>query len=441
MSEQNLHTRRDFLNRGLAMISASATVPLFLDRTAWAFFDPAGAPQGKKKTVAKDDRILVVLQLAGGNDGLNTVIPYRNDRYYKGRPRIAVPKSEALKLTDELGLHPKATGLKSLYDAGLLAVLQGVGYPNPNRSHFVATDIWASGDPRDRMRNGWIGRYLDCTCKGHDKPDPKRGIAMTSEQPLAMTGEKFSPVTFSSPQELSWRGAGADSAGRDAFEKFNEESKESRLSAEHPRSQAEALAYLKRTAMDARFNAREIQKAAGSSAGRDPVGLTRAKGRRSGQLGQQLTMVRRMIASGLDTKVYYVSMTGFDTHAGQTGRHQALMEQLGDAVNEFVEGLKEDGLLDRVLLMTFSEFGRRVNENASQGTDHGTAAPLFVVGGSIRPGVHGAHPSLEPDKLDNGDLKWQTDFRCVYSAILGNWLQADAKRILGGEFKPHALFR
>lgn len=433
MSDQMIHTRREFMHKGLTLISTAATVPCFLDRTAWAIADPLGIAQGGYTLRTEGDRILVVLQLAGGNDGLNTVIPYEDDLYYEARPKIAIAKKDVLKINDELGFHPRAQGLKQLYDAGLLAVVQGVGYPNPNRSHFIATDIWATADPKQRTYNGWIGRYFDCTCSGTARPDPKSGIALTTEAPLAMMGDRFSPVSFNKPEDLTFTGPGAKGGGRKAFDRLNT-LRPSQRRRKDSQDEAGAIAFLKRTAMDAKATAKEIQSAARTRAGRRGGGG-------GSQLGRQLSMVRRMIAADLDTKVYYVSMGGFDTHAGQAGRHGGLMAQLGAALTQFFDELKEDRLLDRVVLMTFSEFGRRAAENASQGTDHGVAAPLFVAGSAIRPGIHGKHPSLDPEKLDQGDLKWNTDFRSIYTSILNDWLKADAKKILGAKFEKLGLFR
>ena len=434
MSDQIIHTRRDFLQKGLTLISTAATVPCFLDRTALAIADPLGIIQGGYRPPAKDDRVLVVLQLAGGNDGLNTIIPYQNDLYYKTRPKIGIPKKDVLKVNDELGFHPQARGLKQLYDAGLLSIVQAVGYPNPNRSHFIATDIWATADPNQRTYNGWIGRYFDCTCAGTARPDPKSGIALTTEEPLAMVGERFSPVSFNKPSDLTFRGPGAKGGGRKAFDQLNT-LRPSQRRRKDSHDEAGAIAFLERTAMDARQTAKEIQSAARTRAGR--------RGGRGGgsQLARQLSMVRRMIAADLDTRVYYVSMGGFDTHAGQANRHAALMNQLGAALTQFFDELKRDRLLDRVVLMTFSEFGRRAAENGSQGTDHGVAAPLFIAGSAIRPGIHGEHPSLDPDKLDQGDLKWNKDFRSIYTSVLTDWLKADAKKILGAKFETVDLFR
>ncbi|MCB9856633.1 MAG: DUF1501 domain-containing protein [Phycisphaerales bacterium] len=438
MPDDMIHTRRQFLKGGLTLISAGATVPLFLDRTAWAISgDPNDAPLVKHRPGGANGRILVVLQLAGGNDGLNTIVPFENDLYYKARPRIGIAKKDVLRLNDQIGLNPGATGLKSLFDEGLLSVVQGVGYPNPNRSHFVATDIWSTGDPTEATHNGWIGRYFDCTCSGRERPDPKRGISITSEVPLAMQGEKFSPVSFSTPDELTWRGPGARGRGRKAFEDLNRPHGAGNSDEGAPQDEASALAYLERMAMDARASAEEIQKAAGS-------GKAKREGRRRrgrNALEGDLEMVRRMIRAGLETSVYYVSMGGFDTHANQLGSHNNLIKQFSDAVKAFTDGLRSDGLLDRVMLMTFSEFGRRVAENGSGGTDHGAAAPLFVIGGGVKAGVHGAHPSLETKDLDRGDLKWGTDFRSVYATVLDGWLKTDSKRILNGSFKPLPLLK
>lgn len=449
-----IHTRRSFLHRGIALVSGAATVPLFLDRTANAM-SAEDAPAPAKP--GKDHPILVVIQLAGGNDGLNTLIPYRDDAYYRARPRIGIKKSEALRLTDDIGLNPAAEGFKKLFDAGQLSIIQGVGYPNPNRSHFVATDIWSTGDPEQRKHDGWLGRYLDCTCTGAD-PDPRGGIAITQEVPLAMVGDRFSPVSFSTPGELTWRSADGSASRQSAFKSLNNASNpfslegESRVSmgdspgrgeaaaGAKPTNADSALAYLERVAMDARASAAEIQRATGGASNSAGARIrAAAAGRRGGQLTQQLGMVRRMIAAGLPTRVYYVSLGGFDTHAQQPGRHTQLLRQLGDALAGFIADLKSDRLLDRVLTMTFSEFGRRVTENASQGTDHGAAAPMFIAGSRVKPGILTPHPSLEAGQLDRGDLKWKTDFRGVYADVLGKWLKVDAEGILGGRFNGPSI--
>lgn len=404
MSQSHFYTtRREVLTGGLRLLSAAATLPLFLQHTARALAEPT---RGSRR---KDDagRVLIVLQLAGGNDGLNTVIPVENDLYYKARPRIGIPRAQALTLTDGLALHPAATGLKTLYDAGRLAIVQGVGYPNPNRSHFVATDIWESADPRQRLHNGWLGRYFDACCGGAD-PQPLDGVALVQEAPLAMQGDQFAPLTFSSPRELAWNAGERDAKAAAAFDALNRRGAAPPTS--QPASANPAADYLQRSALEALVGADEIRAATGNESLRG----------RGGGLGQQLAMVSRMIRAGLPTRVYYVSLGGFDTHSGQLGRQQQLLRQLGDALEDFVAALARDKLLDRVLVMTFSEFGRRVQENASGGTDHGEAAPVFLIGGRVVPGLHEQHPNLA--QLHRGDLAFGCDFRRIYAAILRNWL-------------------
>ncbi len=434
MSMDDLTTRRTFLHRGLTLVGAAATVPAFLETTALAVA-PAEGARTKSRPGVPDERVLVVVQLAGGNDGLNTVIPVRDDLYYKNRPRLGIERGKTLRLTDDLGLHPSLTGFKELHDAGLLAIVQGVGYPNPNRSHFKSTDIWSTASPDGRLHTGWLGRYFDAQCKGQDPPDPKRGIALTSEAPLTLLGSKFAPVAFQRPESLTWNGAQPapgrrrpNQRGMNAGPDTNvQQAAFDRLNAptEKPAGPISELEYLQRTALDARLSAADIQKAAaGRPAASYPVS----------PLANSLKTVARMITANMPTRIYYVSQGGYDTHTGQLNRHPQLLTQLGDALKAFVDDLKASGHLDRVVIMTFSEFGRRVEENASTGTDHGTAAPLFVLGSRVQPGLAGSHPSLE--RLDRGDLAFTTDFRSVYAAILKDWLAADAGKILGAPFPP-----
>ena len=435
MSNFTFNTRRAFLHRGLTLVGAATTVPAFLERTAWALDDPHDAPLTKSKPGVPSERVLVVVQLAGGNDGLNTIIPFTNDNYYRLRPRLSLAKDDVLRLNDELGLHTAAEGLKELYDEGLLSVVQAVGYPNPNRSHFQSTDIWMSADPGEAAHSGWLGRYFDCTCKGNDPPDPQSGIALTAEAPLALMGARYRPVAFSTPDQLTWRPGPGNDGAEDAFAKLNQPDQGGRASRRAGSAAAAAKAstidYLHRTALDARLSAEQIQTAAGMQVGRRRREVDFLRPNRT-DLAGQLRMVARMIAAGLPTRVYYVSMGGFDTHANQLQTHENLMRNLGRALATFVSDLKASGDIDRVLVMTFSEFGRRVEENASGGTDHGVAAPMFLIGKPAIPGIHGEHASLTD--LDNGDLKWKIDFRRVYAAILSGWLKADPKRILSGDF-------
>lgn len=418
-SEHLFTTRREFVTRSLKLLSAATTLPVFLGHTASALAEPT--PRQRRKDDAS--RILVVVQLSGGNDGLNTVIPYTQDAYYRYRPRLAIKKNDVLKLGKEVGLHPAADGLKALYDAGHLAVVQGVGYPNPNRSHFVSMDIWHTADPGQRTHDGWLGRYVDACCEGTD-PDPLEAIAIAQEAPLAMQGERFTPMAFDDPGSLTWHGPRRDAQAEALFAKLNHKD------GQVPDSPHAQQKYLQRAALDALLGADEIKSAAGGAI------RTRSRGR-GGALTQQLQMVARMIKADLPTRVYYVSLGGFDTHTGQEQRQRQLLETYGDAMQDFIGALADDGLLDRVVVMSFSEFGRRVQENSSGGTDHGEAGPVFLFGSKIRPGVIKNHPSL--DKLDRGDLAWGCDFRTIYAALLRDWLglnPRDAARVLGKEFNP-----
>lgn len=439
MSNEPLFTtRREFVTGGLTFLSAAATLPLFLGRTATALAGPE--PTAK---AGKDQRILVVVQLAGGNDGLNTIVPVEMDAYYKARPRIAIPKKDALKLANGVGLHPAATGLKDLFDEGKMAVIQGIGYPNPNRSHFTSMDIWHTADPMQRQQNGWLGRYFDACCKGSDPdPEPIQGIALTQEQPLAMQGDRFMPLAFQNPESLTWRGGRSDKTADALFRKLNGMDGESGADAgpgKNAGANEKTEHFLQRAALKAQIGADEIRAAAGKNLA---SGIRAGGARRAGggnQLSQQLQLVARLIAANLPTRIYYVSMGGFDTHTGQDGRHRTLMTQFGEAMREFVDTLEDQKLSDRVLIMSFSEFGRRVQENASGGTDHGEAAPMFLFGSNIKPGVHEKHPSL--DNLHRGDLEFGCDFRRVYSDVLANWLSMRPDLVLGRGFEPLRVVR
>ena len=420
MTNEPLYTtRREFLSGSLGLLSAAGTLPLFLGDTtrALALDD---TPARKRD----DHRILVVVQLAGGNDGLNTVIPYDLDGYYEARPNIAIAKDKVLKLANGVGLHPSATGLKSLFDAGMMAVVQGVGYPNPNRSHFTSMDIWHTADPNLKQHEGWLGRYFDSCCKGADPgPDPIEGVALMKEAPYAMQGDNFMPLSFENADALTWRPGRRDRAAEQVFRRLNN------VDGDFPSSEGETAQYLQRAALKALVGADDIRAAIGGE----------LRGARGGRLGQTLGLVAKLIAADMPTKVYYISLGGFDTHTGQIGRHQRLMEEFGDAMAGFVDKLKEHKLLDRVLVMSFSEFGRRVQENASGGTDHGEAAPMFLFGSKLRAGVHEKHPDI--DKLHRGDLKFGCDFRRVYASVLRDWLKQKPQDVLGGAYNPLRLIK
>jgi uncharacterized protein (DUF1501 family) len=415
------------------VLSAATTVPLFLQNTAFALNDPKDTPLTQKAAGTADEQILVVVQMSGGNDGLSTVIPLDNDDYRKARPTLAAAKDLlSLGKNAEIALCPQLTGFKDLFDAGMLAVVQGVGYPNPNRSHFRSMEIWHTADPVNPPKDGWLGRYFDAQCKGDDpknKLDPKAAVNLGNVAPLALHGDKFSAISFSNPQNYQWFAGNrsVDKKMKEAFAEIND------LKNNHPEDIAMStsgnptLDFLERTAMDAQLTSEEIRAVT------TKYRATVAYG--NSGFAQQLQMVAQMIAGGLKTRVYYVSLGGFDTHSNQLNTHARLMTTLSDGISAFMKDLKSQGNEKKVMVMTFSEFGRRVQENASRGTDHGTAAPMFIIGSNVKPGVYGAHPSLRPADLDKGDLKFHTDFRGVYATLLEKWMKVESKGVLGAGFK------
>jgi len=425
----NAFTRRIFLQRSLAVVSTTATMPMFLQNSAFAIDNPFEYRDGGSRPGVPDDRILVVVQLGGGNDGLNTVIPYGDRAYYNARPQLGVADDQVIKFTERqaagIGLHPNLAPLKELYDEGVLGLYQGVGYPNPNRSHFKSMDIWHTANPEgDGQGTGWIGRYFDNTCEG--EPEPNMCVSIGDTAPLATQGTKVQPIAFENAQLFRWAGEDLHPDVAAAYQRINR-----RGVIADETEEGTTAEFLMRTALDAQLSSDKIRAATS----KEPE----VSYPRSG-LANSLKMVSQMIRAGLGTRVYYADMGGFDTHAGQQFRHGQLLSQFAQAVSAFYRDLKAQGNADRVMIMTFSEFGRRVKQNASAGTDHGTAAPMFMIGNMIEPGVHTPHPSL--DKLDrNGDLVFNTDFRQVYTSIVNDWMGADARAVLGKPFKGVPLVR
>lgn len=422
----NPFTRREFLRSGLVMASAAATLPAFLNASAIAMNRAAGGLSSISGV--PQDHILVVIQMGGGNDGLNTVVPFFSPDYYRLRPGINIPEAQALKLSgvDGVGLHPQMSALREMYDDGLLCVYQGVGYPNPNRSHFKSMDIWNTADTT-ATGDGWLGRYFDSECVGFGKGESGKvevagggppGIAIGRSAPLAMEGRAIKPVAFESAELFRWSGGEIGDDLRAGYEALNTRPAEAASDTN--------ASFLLRTALDAQVSSDMIRKAV----------ATRPKNQfPQTDLGRQLAMISSMIGAGLSTRVYYASFGSFDTHAGQggpQGRHGQLLSQFSQACRAFYAEMRAQGNEGRVLSMAFSEFGRRVGQNQSQGTDHGTAAPMFLMGPMVKPGVHGEHPSLK--NLDDGDLRHGLDFRRVYAGVLESWLRADSKKILDGSF-------
>ena len=428
-----LKTRREFLRTGLLGGSLCWTMPAFLSRTMQSLHAEADGALVQGVT-GRDGNILVVLQLAGGNDGLNTVIPMGNDEYRKSRPTIGVPEASILKLDPQTGLHPSLSGLASAYQEGHLAVVQGVGYPNPNRSHFRSTEIWATAVDSNKSSNtGWIGRYFDNACSGCDA---SVGIAMASQMPQALTASVPKGVLYQGgggggkKKNKKSGGAKAEADGSMMMEEDDDAGQAGgsigMLNGPGNLGKLSALDFLERTEMDAKVSQQEIAQASGKAKNSVPYPGTR--------LGQNFAMVSRLIAGGMPTRIYYLSLGGFDTHTQQAGAHERLLKEMGDAVAAFLSDLKAQGNLGRVSLMTFSEFGRRVKENASGGTDHGAAAPMFLAGGGIKSGLLGQMPSLSPQDLFDGDVKYNTDFRSVYATVLEKHLGVKSAGILRSQF-------
>lgn len=433
--EQPLHTRREFLRTSVLGGALASTVPLFLEKTFLCLDTMAAATTGQI-TTGKDGTILVLLQLAGGNDGINTLVPFGDDAYYKARPRIALPKKDILSISDYAGLHPKLTGLHTLYGEGNLGMIQGVGYPNPNRSHFRSTEIWqTASDAEKNESKGWLGRYFDNCCKGADPSTV--GIAVAGQTPQAFASPNPKGIAFSNPQQYRYMSeAASDPASADKFmREMNQPAAEHSSLTENAGGSIGMLSgpadndgstveFLQRTALGAQMSSDKILEITRKT--KSSVNYP------TSQLGNSLNLVSRLIAGGLPTRVYYVSQGGFDTHANQLPAHERLMTDLNAAISAFVADLKAQGNFNRVLMLSFSEFGRRVSENASGGTDHGAAAPLFVLGGGVKPGLYGNYPSLTD--LHDGDLRFNTDFRSVYATALENWLGAPSEMVLGKKY-------
>lgn len=421
-SQPDFYTRRRFLRSTVLGGALSWTVPFFLERT-FSSLNASAADAATQIVTGKDSRILVVLQLAGGNDGLNTVIPFTDDAYRNARPNLGIPTSSILNLNDDLGLHPSLSGMQKLFHEGDLGIIQGVGYPNPNRSHFRSTEIWATASDANRNESdGWLGRYFDSHCDGSD---PAPAISLTHEMPQSFASKLPRVISFADPRTFR-ADSSEELSAMDVEESTMTGGSIGDLTGAVPvQDSGTAEEFLRRTSLDAQVSSSAIQ---------DVIKKGRSSGDYPGsRLGRGLQTISQLIAGGMTTRVYYLSHGGFDTHASQSGSHARLLQELDEAVTAFVDDLKVQGNYERVSLMTFSEFGRRVSENASGGTDHGAAAPLFMIGGGVQGGLHGAHPSLTD--LHNGDVIHHTDFRSVYATVLENWLKVDSRPILRNPFK------
>jgi len=412
-------TRREFVLGGLG----AGVAGLVLSRQPWES-TPTPRPASPEVTspevtaaAAGKDGILVLLTLYGGNDGLNTVIPFEDGSYLGGRSALGYQPNEVLPLTDGLGLHPNLTQMKGLWDGQRLAIVRGVGYPNPNRSHFRSMDIWQSAMPDDQVVTGWVGRWLDLTGN-----DPLRAVSVGGSLPRIFGGEKAAGAAVP-VGELTLPGT---PALRSAYATMAAPSPgASALAARVAQSGADLL-----TVDDAIAHMLAAQPQNDETSG--STSLEGSGGANS--LTPQLQLVARLVKAGSPTRVYGVSLGGFDTHANEKDTHARLLGYVDEAVGAFFRSLEGSPEGGRVVLVAYSEFGRRVAANGSGGTDHGTAAPVFVAGARVRGGFFGDNPSLTD--LDSGDLKFTTDFRSVYATLLEELIGVESKASLGRAFVP-----
>ena len=388
--------RRHFLRQS-ALASSLFFVPNFVK----AFEKVTSASLGYKR--------LVIIQLAGGNDGLNTVIPFRNDDYYRSRPSIAIDRSKLIELSSELGFHSSLQPLRPLYDEGQLCIINNVGYPNPDRSHFRATDIWqtASGS-EEYLQTGWIGRYLDAYGK-----HPYNAIEIDDSLSLALKGDRINGIATQNPQ-LLFR-TSQDPYFKNVVKHYQDE----HLS-EHN------LGYLYKTMIEAKSSAKYIFE-------KNKISSNKVE-YPTNEFARQLKTTARLAASGLETKVFFSSLGGFDTHANQLNSQARLLSIYAESMEAFVNDLKQQNVFEDTLILTFSEFGRRVKQNAANGTDHGSASNVFIIGKNLKtPGFYNQLASLS-DLDANGDLKYTIDFRSIYATILKDWLEVDDSRVLSADY-------
>jgi uncharacterized protein (DUF1501 family) len=404
-------TRREFLKQSVAagsLVSLGLTVPNFLTRTALAA--PNAAKAGAK------DTILVVVQLTGGNDGLNTVIPFKDDEYAKLRPTLKQPKDQLKKLNDEVALHPSLEGLTGLLQDNALCVVQGVGYPNPSQSHFRSMDIWQAASQAETLTEGWIGkglRQMQAAGAFH--------IAASNESaPLALAGAPARAPSITSLEDFQLKLAAASGSDKKEQKAIIEGA------AKPAGDKPSLLDFVQRTAANTYASSERLREIGKNYQPKATYPQT--------PLANRLKLAAQLIDANLGARIFYVSLENFDTHANQATTHAQLLTQLSAAMTAFYKDMAARGYQDRVLMMTFSEFGRRAKENGSKGTDHGSAAPMMLVGGKVKAGVVGKHPSLT--QLEMGNLKHHTDFRQVYAAILDGWLGIASKDVLGQKFDP-----
>jgi len=415
-------TRRDFLRLGLGsstLLACGATVPAFLARSAFALAaEPSRGAKG---------RVLVVLELNGGNDGLNTVVPYGDDAYRKHRPRLHLSKNEVAKIDDRIGLHRALGGLSKLLEARQLAVVQSVGYPNPNRSHFESMAIWQSARLKPaRDAAGWLARCLEQrpVTPGGDAP----ALDISSRLlPQALAGGRRHVPSLADLDQFRRRvGIAEPATAREQRAALDQ------IGSESHGAPGSLLEFVERSTVLTYASSARLE------------GVARARTASAGYpefygLAKRLQLIAQLIKAGLTTSIYYTQLGGFDTHANQRGTHDNLLREVGGSLKAFVDDLNQSGDGSRVVVLVFSEFGRRLTENASGGTDHGTAAPVFLLGQAVKAGLHGPYPNLQD--LQDGDPKHAIDFRRVYATVLDRWLGCPGEKILGQKFEHVPVLR
>lgn len=392
-----MFSRRTFLQKS-SIVSLAPVLPHVFGRTANA------------AKLEADEKVLIVIQLDGGNDGLNTVIPFADDGYGKARKKLRIPTKDILKIDDHVGLHPSMRSAKTLFDDGRLSIVQDVGYPNPNRSHFTSMKIWQTArfDVDQHNDNGWLGRTLDLKSF-----EGKKSAIFVGQQetPVALWGRKSEAISLSRSSDLQL-----------ALDPLKPENKSE--------TKSDLEQFVSRQVLSAYASAEEFK--------RQGAGISNESKYPTTRLGSQLKLVSQLLKSGSRSRIYYTSQSGYDTHSSQLFSHSRLLREYADALKALLDDLKEAGLDDRVVVMTFSEFGRRIGENNSEGTDHGTAGPVFLAGTPVKGGLLGNPPNLS-DAVD-GDLKVQQDFRSIYATILDQWLNVDPGSVLGSDHAALSLF-
>lgn len=393
--------RRNFLKNASLLTAGTLFTPAFLQQTLGGDLE---AYHGKR---------VVIIQFSGGNDGLNTIVPFLDDKYYKARPIIGLIESEIIKLGNDLGINGEMKGLANLYDKGYLSIINNVGYPNPNRSHFRSMDIWhTASDSDEYLQTGWVGRYLDSFCKGSDE-----AIELDNTLSLAMKGNSRKGIAVENPQLFY------SSLKVDQFDQLARKVKKEDLSEDNQ-------GYLYKTLAEANQSAEYIYKQSKIYKSVSSFPNT--------QLGKGLKNIAELINSGIHTKVFYANLGGFDTHVNQKNKQNTLLSDYSSSVEAFVEELEKSGEFENTVILTFSEFGRRVEQNASEGTDHGAANNVFVIGKNLKtPGFVNENPDLS--NLNRGDLIYSVDFRSIYAELIENWLNVSSSEILSKKIKAMPL--